>query len=65
MIARLKALRARHGILEAKIDAERARPRPDGIRVQLLKKMRLKLRDEIARYERLVTRSRRPLSAQS
>jgi hypothetical protein len=40
MIARLNALRTRHGILEAKIDAEHSRPRPDTIRVKILKKMR-------------------------
>ncbi|MBU4530924.1 MAG: YdcH family protein [Hoeflea sp.] len=63
MIARLRALRARHGILQAKIDAETSRPRPDTIRVKILKKMRLKLRDQIALYERLVMGSRRQISS--
>ena len=59
MMARLKALRARHGILQAKIDAETSRPSPDSIRVKILKKMRLKLRDQIALYERVVNGQRR------
>ena len=63
MIARLNALRARHGILQAKIDAEGLRPSPDTIRVKILKKMRLKLRDQIALYERLVVGSRRQISS--
>ncbi|MDP2119503.1 MAG: YdcH family protein [Hoeflea sp.] len=63
MIARLNALRARHGILQAKIDAEGSRPSPDTIRVKILKKMRLKLRDQIALYERLVVGSRRQISS--
>lgn len=51
MIAHLEALRARHGILQSKIDRESARPRPDSIRMKILKKMRLKLREQIYRYE--------------
>lgn len=62
MIARLNALRSRHGILQAKIDAEHSRPSPDTIRVKILKKMRLKLRDQIERYERIVLGSRRQAS---
>ena len=65
MIARLNALRTRHGILQAKIDAEHCRPRPDTIRVKILKKMRLKLRDQIARYERMLVSSRHELSSLS
>lgn len=63
MIARLNALRSRHGILQAKIDAEHSRPSPDTIRVKILKKMRLKLRDQIDRYERLLLGSRRQASS--
>ena len=51
MIAHLEALRTRHGILQAKIEREHSRPRPDSIRVKILKKMRLKLREQIHRYE--------------
>lgn len=63
MIARLNALRTRHGILQAKIDGENSRPRPDTIRVKILKKMRLKLRDQIARYERILVGPRRQISS--
>ncbi len=63
MIARLNALRSRHGILQAKIDAEHLRPKPDNIRVTILKKMRLKLRDQIERYERILLGSQRQTSS--
>ncbi len=49
---RLKSLYARHGILEAKIHGEQSRPAPDSIRVKALKKMKLKLRDQIEAMER-------------
>jgi len=62
MIARLNALRTRHGILQAKIDREHLRPRPDTIRVKIMKKMRLKLRDQIARYERILAGARGQIS---
>lgn len=51
MHARLKALRARHDILESKIHGEMTRPMPDDLRLTLLKRMKLKLRDEIAGIE--------------
>jgi hypothetical protein len=51
MYPRLHALRVRHDILESKIDGELARPRPDQLRLTLLKRMKLKLRDEIAGIE--------------
>ncbi len=56
MIAHLEALRARHGILQSKIDRESSRPRPDSIRMKILKKMRLKLREQIYRYETMLAR---------
>ena len=51
MHARLKALQARHDILESKIHGEMVRPLPDDLRLTLLKRMKLKLRDEIAGIE--------------
>lgn len=48
----LKALYARHGIIEAKIHGEQSRPRPDSLRVRALKKMKLRLRDQIRTVER-------------
>ena len=49
---RLKALYARLGIVEAKIHGEQSRPQPDSLRVRALKKMKLKLRDQIQIMER-------------
>ncbi len=54
MYVRLRALRARHQILESKIQGELVRPRPDELRLKLLKLMKLKLRDEIEGIEKLL-----------
>lgn len=43
----LKALYARHGAIDAKILGEQNRPKPDSIRLRALKKMKLRLRDQI------------------
>ncbi len=51
MYARLNALKVRHDILESKIQGEMSRPRPDDLRLRLLKRMKLKLRDEMAGIE--------------
>lgn len=51
MIARLKALRNRHGILESRIQREETRPYPDSIRIMSMKKIRLRLREDIQRAE--------------
>lgn len=48
----LKALRARHSIVAAKIDEEQRRPQPDGIRVRALKKIKLHLKEQITLLER-------------
>ncbi len=48
----LKALKARHSIVAAKIDEEQRRPRPDGIRVRALKKIKLHLKEQITLLER-------------
>jgi hypothetical protein len=48
----LKALKARHSIVAAKIDEEQRRPRPDGIRVCALKKIKLHLKEQIQMLER-------------
>jgi len=47
----LKALRARHSIVAAKIDEEQRRPQPDGIRVRALKKIKLHLKEQIMLLE--------------
>ncbi len=49
---RLTSLYARHGIIDAKIQGEQSRLRPDSIRINSLKKIKLKLRDQIALTER-------------
>ncbi|MEP3280298.1 MAG: YdcH family protein [Stappiaceae bacterium] len=57
MLNRLKALRTRHEILDAKIDREQKRLRPDVLRVSAMKKIRLRLRDQITRIEFVMTRN--------
>jgi len=47
----LKALKARHTIVAAKIDEEQRRPQPDGIRVRALKKIKLNLKEQIMLLE--------------
>lgn len=60
MYPRLHALRVRHDILESKIHGELTRPRPDQLRLTLLKRMKLKLRDEIAGIERALASRNQP-----
>ncbi len=48
----LKALYARHGVIDAKIIGEQNRPLPDDMRLRALKKMKLRLRDQIRIMER-------------
>jgi len=45
---RIRALTERHARLNARIRDELARPRPDDLRVQTLKRMKLKAKDQIA-----------------
>ncbi len=49
----LKALRARHEIVQNRIDVEQRAKIPDSIRVAALKKIKLSIRDQIAALERL------------
>lgn len=51
----LKALRARHALVANKIDDEQRRPQPDGFRVRSLKKIKLRLKEQIAFLERAET----------
>jgi hypothetical protein len=51
--ARLAWLRIEHRDLDAAIDALRAAPLPDQIRLARLKKRKLRLKDEIAMLEDL------------
>ncbi len=52
--ARLAWLRIEHRDLDAAIEALRAAPSPDQIRLARLKKRKLRLKDEIAMLEDLV-----------
>lgn len=47
MQRKLEALKARHEILEAKIRAEQIRPRPDEFQIMHLKRLKLRLREQI------------------
>ena len=53
---RLHALRARHSILEAKIQKKQAQPNADYLRLSALKRMKLAIRDEIVTIERRLAR---------
>jgi len=61
MLGKLRSLQSKHSILEARIGRERARAIPDALRLQTLKKLRLKCREEIVRIENSM--SRRTLAA--
>lgn len=51
---RINALRTRHSELNRRIRDEMSRPVPDGLRVQTLKRMRLKAKDQITMVMRQV-----------
>ena len=53
MLKRIAALRAKKDILQAKIEQEASRPQPDSVRLQLLKRQRLRLKDQIAHASRI------------
>lgn len=55
MYTRLKALTNQHGILEDQIRREQLRPAPDMLHIQTLKKIKLRIRDEISRLERALS----------
>ena len=47
----LKAMRARHLMLDDVIDREQRRAAADQIKIRAMKRMRLRLKDEIVRLE--------------
>ncbi len=57
MISRLKALRNRHGIIQSRIQREEMRPQPCSIRIMSMKRIRLRLREEIHKVEDMLMRS--------
>ncbi len=54
MYRRLKSLQSQHRTLDMLIEREISRPAHDPLHVRGLKKIRLRLRDEIARVEAIV-----------
>ncbi len=48
LAGRLQHLRTVHDWLQARIDAETAKPLPDSLNIQEMKRLRLKTKDEIA-----------------
>ena len=53
MLKRIAALRAKKAILSAKIQREASQPQPDCLRLQLLNRQRLRLKDNIAHATRI------------
>ena len=51
---RMSGLRARHAVLERRIDDERKRVRPDDLRLKRFKRAKLAIKDELARLEQMV-----------
>jgi hypothetical protein len=49
---RIDALKAKHQALEAALDEENNRPRPDEMHIANLKKRKLRIKDEIASLSR-------------
>lgn len=61
---RINTLRHRHRSLDNRVEAEHQRPLPEATVLQRLKRERLRLRDELARYEGILrTLSRRRVIA--
>jgi len=52
MDTHLSALEIKHATLEKSIDAEKCRPAPDTLKITELKREKLKLKEEILRYQR-------------
>ncbi|RIK94213.1 MAG: hypothetical protein DCC73_06520 [Proteobacteria bacterium] len=48
----LSALESKHATLEKSIDAESCRPVPDTLKITELKREKLRLKEEIQRYQR-------------
>ncbi len=57
MSARIEALQLKRDILSAKIQQEASRPWPDALRLQLLKRQRLRLKDKMVQEIRMIDRS--------
>ena len=54
LTTRTASLRARHAVLERRIEDERKRVRPDDLRLKRFKRAKLAIKDELARLEQMV-----------
>ncbi len=54
MPSRIEALLRRHRRLDERVAAEHGRPQPDAMVLQMLKREKLRLKDELTRYEGLM-----------
>jgi hypothetical protein len=53
MTAHVESLRSKHADLDAKIADEERRPHPDEATIHALKKLKLRIKDELATLERM------------
>ncbi len=63
MTSRIDALRRRHRRLDDRVAAEHRRPQPDMTVLQRLKREKLRLKEELARYEGLLRTLGRPATS--
>jgi hypothetical protein len=54
LASRIDALRRRHRRIDSHVASEHGRPRPDSTVLQALKRERLRLKDQLRRYEGLL-----------
>ncbi|HEB79671.1 MAG TPA: DUF465 domain-containing protein [Rhodospirillales bacterium] len=47
LVERIDALKSKHQALEAALEEQNSRPRPDEVEVHALKKQKLRIKDEI------------------
>jgi len=55
----IKSLRQRRAIIQARIEDEQARPAPDQLRLSALKRLKLRIREQIEFIERMNRRGER------
>ena len=60
LIDRMRALRTRRTELENRIHDEMARPAPDGLRLQTLKRMKLRAKDQIGMIRQQISHTDGP-----
>jgi hypothetical protein len=50
-VEHIEALKSKHANLDSELEAELQRPHPDDLRIQQLKREKLRIKDEIASLE--------------